>query len=155
VTAERSDDLPARVRAIRKQRGLTQQQFAEAAGVGYRSYQNFENGVHRPQPANMRLILDYAALESDRRRGSEIRFTAGADIRAGDTVTVDPSTGMLVPVPYDGRREAARDQTVIELLCQTLERTGFRTMNGETFEEWARARVAAGDYPDYRQEWKP
>jgi transcriptional regulator with XRE-family HTH domain len=63
VTAERSDDLPARVRAIRKQRGLTQQQFAEAAGVGYRSYQNFENGVHRPQPANMRLILDYAALE--------------------------------------------------------------------------------------------
>lgn len=57
-------DLPERVRAIRKERRMTQEQFAEAAGVRYRAYQNFENGVNRPQPANLRKILAYAGIDA-------------------------------------------------------------------------------------------
>jgi transcriptional regulator with XRE-family HTH domain len=59
-------DLPERVRDARKDLGLTQQQFAERAGVKHRAYQNFENRVsRRPQPDNLRKILRAAGIDPE------------------------------------------------------------------------------------------
>lgn len=58
-----NDDLPARVRAERKRRRLTQEEVADLAGVSLRAYQMFETRKSVPQAENLRSIL--AALEID------------------------------------------------------------------------------------------
>lgn len=60
--------LHLQARRVRKERKWTQQDVAERAGVSLRTYQLFENGQSRPQPANLRAILDALDLEAE---GSE------------------------------------------------------------------------------------
>lgn len=58
-----AEDLVERVRRARKDRGWTQQQLAEAAGISLRTYQNFENRVGTPQSGNLRAILTAVGVE--------------------------------------------------------------------------------------------
>ena len=50
---KRASDLGARLRAVREALGLTQEQFAEVAGVVDQSISDYENG--RSQPSRSRL----------------------------------------------------------------------------------------------------
>lgn len=51
-------DLPGRVRKARKDRGWTQAELAERAGVSLGTYQTFETRKSVPTPENLREILD-------------------------------------------------------------------------------------------------
>ena len=52
------DSLADRVKKLRKDKGLSQEELAEAAGVDPRTVQRIEKGKSKPQPANLRSIAD-------------------------------------------------------------------------------------------------
>jgi len=53
-------DIPALVRAIRKSRGLTQEQLARELGVTFSTVNGWENGKHRPLPLLVRTLSEIA-----------------------------------------------------------------------------------------------
>lgn len=55
--------LPLKARRLRKQRGWTQQDVADRAGVSLRTYQLFENEQSTPQPANLRSITEALGMD--------------------------------------------------------------------------------------------
>ena len=59
------NDLREKVRERRRERGWTQEDMANRAGISVRAYQNFETGHGRPQTANLQAILRAAELEAD------------------------------------------------------------------------------------------
>jgi hypothetical protein len=94
-------------------------------------------------------LTEIVAGSVDTRVKGVVRWTqvAGGE-RRERTVRLDPAVVFHLRAKVRPATPPSEDQLVIGLLCQTLKRTGFRTMNGEPFEEWARARVRAGDYPE-------
>jgi len=52
--------IPALVRAIRKARGLTQEQLARELGVTFSTVNGWENGKHRPLPVLVRTLSEIA-----------------------------------------------------------------------------------------------
>lgn len=71
-----TEDFPARVRAERKSRKMTQQQLADSAGVALRTVQMFESGKAQLQPANLRAVLGVLGIDPD---GNQV----ADDTRAG------------------------------------------------------------------------
>lgn len=61
--ARARDDLPARARAERRKRGMTQKEVAEAAGMKEGAYGNFERRITTPQPENLRAIVQVLELD--------------------------------------------------------------------------------------------
>jgi len=51
-------NIPKLVKGLRKQLGLTQEQFAQKVGVTYGSVNHWENGKRRPQPFLVRRLLE-------------------------------------------------------------------------------------------------
>jgi len=77
-----AEDLVERVRRARKDRGWTQKQLADQAGVSLRTYQNFENRVGNLQGGNLRAILNAVQLETtDEDTAEETREGWAPDIR--------------------------------------------------------------------------
>jgi tetratricopeptide (TPR) repeat protein/transcriptional regulator with XRE-family HTH domain len=73
------------LRSLRTAAGLTQEELAEAAGVGYRSVSDLERGVSRyPRRDTARLLADALGLSGDERA----RFEAAARGRHSATGTV-------------------------------------------------------------------
>jgi transcriptional regulator with XRE-family HTH domain len=58
MDAVQRERVGARIRALRKERGWTQDELAEKAGVSSRTIFSVEKGAHVPQPAKLRAILD-------------------------------------------------------------------------------------------------
>lgn len=59
------DALAEQVQEARKQRGWSQQELANRAGVSVRSVSNFERKTNSPQAATLRAILRSLDLERD------------------------------------------------------------------------------------------
>jgi putative transcriptional regulator len=53
-------DIPALVRAIRRSRGLTQEQLARELGVTFSTVNGWENGKHRPLPLLVKTLCEIA-----------------------------------------------------------------------------------------------
>jgi putative transcriptional regulator len=51
-------DIPLPIKELRKQLGLTQEQFAQKVGVTYGSVNNWENGKRTPQPFLVRRLIE-------------------------------------------------------------------------------------------------
>ncbi|MCL2693597.1 MAG: helix-turn-helix domain-containing protein [Oscillospiraceae bacterium] len=54
-----------RLRALRKQKGLTQQQTAKALGLSERCYRNYEIDKHVPSLENIIIIADFFDVSID------------------------------------------------------------------------------------------
>lgn len=58
-------DFPARLKAIRRQRGKTQRELAEYLGMKIRSYQFYEGGEREPPIDKLIAIADYWDVSID------------------------------------------------------------------------------------------
>lgn len=58
-------DFGKRLRAIRMNRGVTQQQTADTVGVSLRVYQNYEQGTRRPTFECLALLCRLFDVSSD------------------------------------------------------------------------------------------
>ena len=58
-------DFPARLKAIRRQRGKTQRELAEYLGMKIRSYQFYEGGAREPPIDKLIAIADYLDVSID------------------------------------------------------------------------------------------
>ena len=58
-------DFPARLKAIRRQRGKTQRELAEYLGMTIRSYQFYEGGEREPPIDKLIAIADYLDVSID------------------------------------------------------------------------------------------
>lgn len=61
MDAVQREEVGARIKALREERGWSQQRLAEEAGVSARTIFSVEKGERMPQPLKLRAILD--ALE--------------------------------------------------------------------------------------------
>lgn len=57
--------LKERLRALRKEKGETQLQVAEAIGIADRHYQRFEGGVNLPNLENAWKLADHFGVSID------------------------------------------------------------------------------------------
>ena len=58
-------DLSQRLRLLRKERGLTQQEMAEQFGQSLRTYQYYEAGTRRPEYAHLLALADFFDVSLD------------------------------------------------------------------------------------------
>ena len=58
-------DLCDRLRILRKERGMTQQQMAELLNQTLRAYQYCESGQHVPEFANLITLADFFDVSLD------------------------------------------------------------------------------------------
>ena len=58
-------DFPARLKAIRRERGQTQRELAEYLGMKIRSYQFYEGGEREPPIDKLIAIADYLDVSID------------------------------------------------------------------------------------------
>lgn len=131
--------LGDRIRALRKDNKLTQEQLGKALGVGKSTISQYETGVSTPDPAMLQSIADYFCVSSDYLLGRT------EDPRPVDMVKeqqaehlvrilgeqlVEP--GELVPVPILGRIAAGEPMYAEE--------------NVEGVEMTPKADVSGGEY---------
>ena len=57
--------LPERMKALRKSRGLKQEQAAELSGVSYMSYRRYETGEREPTVSSLWKIADFYGVTGD------------------------------------------------------------------------------------------
>ncbi len=57
--------LPERMKALRKSRGLKQEQAAELSGVSYMSYRRYETGEREPTVSSLWKIADFYGVTVD------------------------------------------------------------------------------------------
>lgn len=102
------DDLPARVREARKNRGWTQKEMAERVGMSLRAYQAFESRETSPQGANLRAILRVVEMSTEDEDVAEAtREEWPRDIR----VFLDVMGAYLSSTPEAARSDAMHDIT--------------------------------------------
>lgn len=104
-----SNDLAARVRRIRKERGLTQQELADRAGLPLRTYQSFESGeTRRPQGETLAAILEAVGLtDEDNAVAAQTRSEWPLDVR----VFLDMLGAFLTALPEERRMGIIHDVT--------------------------------------------
>lgn len=100
--------LADRVRRVRKQKGLTQQQLANRAGVGLGVVGNLERGKTRPTPANRLAVMNALGLDPNEPEGEvgETRHWP-RDV----SVFVDVMGLYLTSLPEDERYQVIHDLT--------------------------------------------
>ena len=62
-----NDDLPARIKSIRQQLGLSQEELAQKLGVSFTSVNRWENGQTKPSKLARRQI-DILCKKSEKRK---------------------------------------------------------------------------------------
>lgn len=77
MDAVQREEVGARIKALREERGWTQQRLAEEAGVSARTIFSVEKGERMPQPGKLRAILD--ALEVAEPRDGDIALEGMPD----------------------------------------------------------------------------
>lgn len=58
MDAVQREEVGGRIRALRNERGWSQDELAERAGVSPRTVHSLEKGEHTPQPKKLRAVLD-------------------------------------------------------------------------------------------------
>ena len=58
-------NLPERMKALRKSRGLKQEEAAEMSGIGYMSYRRYETGEREPTVSSLWKIADFYGVSVD------------------------------------------------------------------------------------------
>lgn len=58
-------DLSERLRLLRKERGLKQQEMAERFGQSLRAYQYYEAGTRRPEYVHLLALADFFDVSLD------------------------------------------------------------------------------------------
>ena len=58
-------NLPERMKALRKSRGLKQEEAAEMSGIGYMSYRRYETGTREPTVSSLWKIADFYGVSVD------------------------------------------------------------------------------------------
>ncbi|HVB22303.1 MAG TPA: helix-turn-helix domain-containing protein [Ktedonobacteraceae bacterium] len=91
-----SSSLGRCVRKLRKQKGLTQKELADEAGLAERTIQWLESGKTKPQPANLRRLAEALGVDV-----AELQAAYQDDL-ASDTPQADafsPDTNKTIPSP--------------------------------------------------------
>lgn len=57
--------LPERMLALRKSRGLKQEEAAKLSGIGYMSYRRYETGEREPTVSSLCKIADFYGVSVD------------------------------------------------------------------------------------------
>lgn len=129
--------LAQQVKVARVERGLTQAELAEAAGVSRQTVSNMETGQRAPQESALRKLMDVLGIE------------LSEDVLSEDTrLWVGLIGGMLEALPEQRRAragKAALDAATAELLSNVSgsEHSGL-TQSGHA--------LAALDLPDWQAE---
>lgn len=58
-------NLPERMKALRKDKGLKQEEAAELSGISYMSYRRYETGVREPTVSALWKIADFYEVSVD------------------------------------------------------------------------------------------
>ena len=58
-------DLSERLRILRKEKGLTQQEVGDTLGKSLRAYQYYESGTRRPEYPQLLALADFFDLSLD------------------------------------------------------------------------------------------
>ena len=75
---ESSDAFPARLRAAREKRGLTQGELAKRAGLQMSAISHFETGTRKPSFENLRRLADALDVTTDYLLGRTEEFDGSA-----------------------------------------------------------------------------
>ena len=75
---ESSDVFPARLRAAREKRGLTQGEFAKRSGLQMSAISHFETGTRKPSFENLRRLADALDVTTDFLLGRSEDFDGSA-----------------------------------------------------------------------------
>lgn len=75
---ESSDVFPARLRAAREKRGLTQGELAKRAGLQMSAISHFETGTRKPSFENLRRLADALDVTTDYLLGRSEDFDGSA-----------------------------------------------------------------------------
>lgn len=75
---ESSDVFPARLRAAREKRGLTQGELAKRAGLQMSAISHFETGTRKPSFENLRRLADALDVTTDFLLGRSEDFDGSA-----------------------------------------------------------------------------
>ena len=75
---ESSDVFPARLRAARERRGLTQGELAKRAGLQMSAISHFETGTRKPSFENLRRLADALDVTTDFLLGRSEDFDGSA-----------------------------------------------------------------------------
>jgi transcriptional regulator with XRE-family HTH domain len=78
VMPESSDVFPARLRAAREKRGLTQGELAKRAGLQMSAISHFETGTRKPSFENLRRLADALDVTTDFLLGRSEDFDGSA-----------------------------------------------------------------------------
>lgn len=70
------------LRKARKNRGLTQKQVAEMAGVSIEAYKGWEGGKHSPRSANMGHLAQALGISTDELMKEEEQRSISEDLRS-------------------------------------------------------------------------
>lgn len=57
--------IAERLKALRKERNLTQQDMADMLGIKARTYQYYEGNDHRPDYETLMVLADYFGVSTD------------------------------------------------------------------------------------------
>ena len=57
--------IPEQMLALRKSRGLKQEEAAEQSGIGYMSYRRYERGEREPNASSLWKIADFCGVSVD------------------------------------------------------------------------------------------
>lgn len=80
--------LPERLAQIRKQRGLSQYELADALGFSRGQIGNYEQGTRRPDPTTLQQIADYLHVSVDYLLGRD-------EADSGNSEAEDPELEVL------------------------------------------------------------
>lgn len=104
--------LPERLAQIRKQRGLSQYELAEALGFSRGQISNYEQGTRRPDPATLQQIADYLHVSVDSLLGRD-------DADSGNSEAEDPELEVLF---RDLKELDANDRAIIMAIARERKR---------------------------------
>src|SRR2546423_523322 len=134
----------ALLRSHRLAKGLTQEEFAAAAGVGVRTLRDLERGRARPQRSTVDLLVAALGLDGPER----MEFTLAARRGAGTDPMIEVREGVnLPPAPVLVGRDtelAALDVALRDAALVTL--VGVAGV-GKTSLGWTAAHLAAHRHP--------
>ncbi len=105
------------VRRIRRERGLSQQELADKAGIGQDSISAIETGKHEPHPRTLRKLANALGVEV-------------ADFFR------EPALAGKAEAPEAGRPKVLRPRSLAELLERAGLETRWLTLPYKDFETW-------------------
>lgn len=113
--------LPERLAQIRKQRGLSQYELADALGFSRGQIGNYEQGTRRPDPTTLQQIADYLHVSVDYLLGRD-------EADSGNSEAEDPELEVL----FRNLKELdANDRAIIMAIARERKRQREQSNQGK------------------------